>query len=143
MQANDLQILRAAVIPTAVAGLAAVVVAAFAEGAKGALGAGIGVLVVAAFFTISLVAVTYAARISPTMMMAAALGTFLLKILALVVTLEAFQDATVWHPGAFGLTVIACTVIWTIGEARGFLKLRILYVDPTVKVPGQIGEKRT
>jgi ATP synthase protein I len=143
MQANDLQILRAAAIPTALAGLVAVVVAAFLAGAKGALGAGIGVLVVAAFFTISLVAVTYAARISPTIMMAAALGTFLTKILVLAVTLEYFQDATVWTPEAFSLTVVACTILWTIGEARGFLKLRILYVDPTVKVPGQVEEKRT
>ncbi|GII61618.1 hypothetical protein Skr01_17030 [Sphaerisporangium krabiense] len=143
MQANDLQILRAAAMPAALAGLIAVVAAAFAEGAKGALGAGIGVLVVAAFFTISLIAVTYAARVSPTMMMAAALGTFLTKILLLAVTLEYFADATVWHPGAFTLTVIACTICWTIGEARGFLKLKILYVDPTVKVPGVVEEKRT
>jgi ATP synthase protein I len=98
--------------------------------------------VVAAFFTISLTAVAYAARISPTMMMAAAMGTFFAKILVLAVLLEYFQDATVWNPRAFGLTVIICTICWTIGEARGFMRLRMLYVDPEGKVPGQLGEKR-
>jgi ATP synthase protein I len=142
MQDNDLRILRAAAIPTALVGLIAVIVAAFLSGTKGALGAGIGVLVVAAFFTISLIAVAYAARISPTMMMAAAMGTFFTKILVLAVLLEYFQDATVWNPRAFGLTVIVCTICWTIGEARGFMRLRMLYVDPEGKVPGQLGGKR-
>jgi ATP synthase protein I len=142
MQDNDLRILKAAAIPTALVGLIAVVVAAFLSGTKGALGAGIGVCVVGAFFTISLIAVTYAARISPTMMMAAAMGTFFAKILVLAVLLEYFQDATVWNPRAFGLTVIVCTICWTIGEARGFMRLRMLYVDPEGKVPGQLGEKR-
>lgn len=142
MQANDLRILRAAVIPTAVVGLVAVIVAAFLAGAEGALGAGIGVAVVALFFTIGLAAVAYASRISPTIMMAAAMGTFLLKVLLLAVLLESFEDATLWHPTAFTLTVIACTICWTIGEARGFLRLRILYVDPEAKVPGRLEETR-
>ncbi len=142
MQANDLQVLRAAAIPTALVGLVAVVVAALLAGGKGALGAGIGVVVVGAFFTIGLMAVAYAARISPTMMMAAAMGIFFTKILALVVLLTAFEDTTVWSPMAFALTVIACTICWTAGEARGFMKLRMLYVDPDATVPGQLGSKR-
>ncbi|WP_326820441.1 hypothetical protein [Streptosporangium sp. NBC_01756] len=142
MQDNDLRILRAAVIPTALVGLVAVVVAAFLAGTKGALGAGIGVIVVAAFFTISLIAVAYAARISPTMMMAAAMISYFTKILVLAVLLKFFEDATVWSPRAFGLTVIVCTICWTIGEARGFMRLRMLYVDPDAKVPGQFSEKR-
>ncbi|MFC4534418.1 hypothetical protein [Sphaerisporangium dianthi] len=142
MQDNDLRMLRAAAIPTALVGLIAVVVAAFLVGSKGALGAGIGVVVVAAFFTISLIAVAYAARISPVIMMATAMGTYLVKILVLAVLLERFADATTWDPQSFSLTVIACTICWTIGEARGFLRLRMLYVDPEVKVPGSIEEKR-
>ncbi|MFF0244789.1 hypothetical protein [Streptosporangium sandarakinum] len=143
MQDNDLRILRAAAIPTALVGLVAVVVAALLAGGQGALGAGVGVLVVAAFFTISLVAVAYAARISPTMMMAAAMGSYFVKILILAVLLEVFSDSTVWNPRAFALTVIACTICWTIGEAHGFLRLRMLYVDPDTKVPGQYqGGKR-
>ncbi|GGK85857.1 hypothetical protein Sme01_39120 [Sphaerisporangium melleum] len=142
MQDNDLRILRAAAIPTALLGLIAVVAAALIAGSKGALGAGIGALVVGVFFTIGMVAVAYAARISPTIMMAAAMGTYLVKILLLAVLLERFSDATVWDSQSFSLTVIACTICWTIGEARGFLRLRMLYVDPEVKVPGHVEEKR-
>ncbi|MFF5211325.1 hypothetical protein [Streptosporangium sp. NPDC000396] len=142
MQDNDLRILKAAALPTALVGLIAVVAAAFLAGTKGALGAGIGVLVVGAFFTISLIAVAYAARISPTMMMAAALGSYFAKILVLAVTLKYFEDATVWSPRAFSVTVIICTICWTIGEARGFMRLRMLYVDPDVKVPGLLEEKK-
>jgi ATP synthase protein I len=142
MQDNDLRILRAAAIPTALVGLIAVIVAAFLSGTKGALGAGIGVCVVGAFFTISLIAVAYAARISPTMMMAAAMGTFFTKILVLALVLKSFEDSTVWSPRAFSLTVIICTICWTFGEARGFMRLRMLYVDPEAKVPGQFGSNR-
>jgi ATP synthase protein I len=142
MQANDLRVFRAAAIPTALVGLVAVVVAAFLAGAQGALGAGIGLGVVVAFFTIGLVAVAYASRVSPTIMMAAAMGSFLVKVFLLAVLLETFEDATLWNPSAFTFTVIACTICWTIGEARGFLKLRMLYVDPDTKVPGTLEETR-
>ncbi|GIH90051.1 hypothetical protein ACFFMN_11385 [Planobispora siamensis] len=142
MQANDLRLMKAAAIPTAAVGLVAVLVATFLAGAEGALGAGIGVAVVGVFFTVGLVAVAYASRISPTMMMAAAMGTFFTKIVILVVMLEALADVEVWHPRAFSLTAIACTIAWTFGEARGFMKLRMLYVEPGIKVPGHYEEKR-
>jgi ATP synthase protein I len=37
----------------------------------------------------------------------------------------------------FALSVICCTLAWTIGEMRGFMKLKMLYVEPETKVPGQ------
>ena len=62
MQDNDLRILRDAAIPTALVGLIAVIVAAFLSGVQGALGAGIGVCVVAVFFTVGLIAVAFTRR---------------------------------------------------------------------------------
>ncbi|MDF5752544.1 hypothetical protein [Spongiactinospora sp. TRM90649] len=141
MQANDVRVLRSAAIPALVVGLVVAVVSMFTVGVPGVLAALIGVAVVAGFFILSLIAVAYASRISPTMMMAAAMGTYLVKIVALAVALRSLSDVTAWHPMTFTWTVILCTVAWTIGEARGFMKLRILYVDPTVKVPGHAGEK--
>ncbi|WP_238505634.1 hypothetical protein [Streptosporangium sp. KLBMP 9127] len=117
------------------------VISTIMVGAKGALATGIGVLVVGAFFVISLVAVTYASRISPTMMMAAAMGTFFTKIVVLILILTSLSDVTAWDPTVFSWTVILCTVAWTFGEARGFMKLRILYVEPGTEVPGQYGKK--
>ncbi|GAA5071514.1 ATP synthase protein I [Thermocatellispora tengchongensis] len=141
MQANDVRVLKSAAIPALVVGLVVTVVSAFLTGVDGALGGALGVLVVGLFFLISLVAVAYASRISPTMMMAAALGTFFTKVLVLALVLSSLSDVTVWHPTAFTWSVILCTIAWTFGEARGFMKLRILYVEPGTRVPGSYGEK--
>lgn len=140
MQANDLRLLKDAAIPSAVVGLVAVVAAALVSGVEGVYGAIAGVLVVAVFFTIGLVAVTYASRVSPTMMMAAAMGTFFTKIILLALTLESLADVTVWSPAAFSWTVVACTIAWTAGEARGFMRLKMLYVEPGRQVPGGLGK---
>ncbi|MBG0828327.1 hypothetical protein HS041_11180 [Planomonospora sp. ID67723] len=137
MQANDVRLLKGAVVPTALAGLAVVVVAALLAGGKGALGAAIGLLVVSVFFTLGLVAVSYASRVSPMMMMTAAVVTYAVKILAVMAMLKAFEDATAFEPKAFGWAAIVCTLAWTVGEMRGFMKLKMLYVDPEGKVPGQ------
>ncbi|GAA3444690.1 hypothetical protein [Planomonospora venezuelensis] len=141
MQANDVRLLKGAAIPTALAGLAVVVVATVLAGGKGALGAAIGLLVVSVFFTVGLVAVSYASRVSPMMMMTAAVVTYAVKILAVMAMLKAFEDATAFEPKAFGWAAIVCTLAWTVGEMRGFMKLKMLYVDPEGRVPGQ-GDSR-
>nr|BFE87144.1 hypothetical protein GCM10020093_097450 [Planobispora longispora] len=97
---------------------------------------------VTVFFALGVAAVAYASRISPTVMMAAAMGTFFAKIIALIVILESLANVDIWHPRAFALTAITCTIAWTIGEARGFMRLRMLYVEPGFKVPGHHEEKR-
>ncbi|WP_202638626.1 hypothetical protein [Bailinhaonella thermotolerans] len=122
MQANDVRILRNAAIPTGAVGVIAALVSWMLAGYKGALGAGIGILVVMLFFTISLVAVTYAGRISPAMMAAAALTTYIVKIVGLGLLAASFADTTLWAPAALGWAVIAGTLVWTMAEAIGFMK---------------------
>lgn len=142
MQATDVRLLRAAALPTVLVGLAAVLIAAFVDGGKGAFGAAIGFVVVELFFAIGLAAVAYASRISPTMMMIAAMASYFVKLLVLIVLLNSFADVDAWSPRAFAWTVIACTVSWTIAEARGFMKLRMLYVEPGTQVPGNGGGQK-
>ncbi|MFC4589224.1 hypothetical protein [Sphaerisporangium corydalis] len=137
MQANDVRALKGAAIPTIAVGLIVVVVAALLGGGAGALGAAIGLAVVAVFFTAGLVAVTSAGRVSPQMMMLAAVLGYLVKVVLLMILLRSFAGATVFSPRAFGLAVIICTIVWTIGEIRAFLKLKLLYVEPGTRVPGQ------
>jgi ATP synthase protein I len=139
MQANDVRALKGAAIPTIAVGLVVVGVAALTAGGKGALGAVIGVVVVAAFFSVGLIAVTWAGRISPQMMMLAAVLGYLVKVVLLMAFLSSFSDATAFAPRALGWSVVICTITWTIGEVRAFLKLRMLYVDPAARVPGQGG----
>lgn len=139
MQANDVRVLKGAAVPTALVGPVLIGVAAILAGFPGALGAGIGLLVVFVFFTLGLVAVAYASRISPQVMMIAAMTTYLVKVAALIALLKIFETATVFEPRAFGWTAIIATVVWTFGEMRGFMKLKLLYVDPQGKIPGSDG----
>ncbi|MFD8529156.1 hypothetical protein ACFV0L_17235 [Streptosporangium canum] len=136
MQANDVRLLKGAAIPTLLVGLVVVVVAALVAGGKGALGAAIGTLVVCVFFTLGIVAISYAGRVSPMAMMTAAVVTYAVKILIVMALLKAFENATAFEPKAFGWGAVVCTVAWTIGEMRGFMKLKMLYVDTDGKTPG-------
>jgi len=137
MQANDVRVLKSAAIPTAVVGAVAVAVALLTAGAEGGLGAAIGALLVGVFFTISIVVVSYAGRISPQLMMLAAMGSYLVKVIVIIAALQAFGDATAWNTTAFAWSVVACTIVWSAFEMRAFVKTKVLYVDPEAKVPGQ------
>ncbi|MFC5832351.1 hypothetical protein [Nonomuraea insulae] len=137
MQANDVRVLKSAAIPTALVGLVAVVVALLVAGGKGALGAVIGTLLVGVFFSVSVVAVSYAARISPQMMAIAAMGSYLVKIVAIMIVLVSFRDTTAWNNQAFAWAVVVCTLVWTGFEVRAFVKTKMLYVDPEANVPGK------
>ncbi|SDG54190.1 ATP synthase protein I [Sinosporangium album] len=139
MQANDVRVLKSAALPTLAAGVVAVLVAVLLGGATAAFGSGIALGLVALFFTISLVVVSWAGRVSPMAMMTAAVLSYVVKALALIMLLRTFEGATAFDPRAFGWTVIALTVVWTFGEMRGFMKLKMLYVDPEGRVPGQGG----
>jgi ATP synthase protein I len=116
-----------------VAAVAAVVMAALftaLSGGKGLIGALIAVAIVALFFGISVVAVGRAARISPQAMMATALGTYIVKILLLLVFVGAFEDTTAFNPKAFGLTALACILVYCAAQVVWSLRMKALYVEP-------------
>ncbi|MFG1942346.1 hypothetical protein [Nonomuraea sp. NPDC048826] len=137
MQANDVRVLKSAALPTLGVGAIALIAAFVLAGGKGALGAAIGVLLVCVFFSVSVVAVSYAARVSPQLMAIAAMGSYLVKVIVIMLMLATFGDTTLWNPQAFAWTVVVCTIVWTAFEVRAFLKTKMLYVDPDAKVPGQ------
>lgn len=88
------------------------------------------------FFTVGLVVVSFAGRISPVVMMTAAVLSYAVKVLVLMGLLKAFKDVTVFEPKAFGAAAVAAVVAWTVGEMRGFMKLKLLYADPGGESPG-------
>jgi ATP synthase protein I len=137
MQANDVRVLKSAAIPTFVVGAIAVVVALAVAGGKGALGALLGVLLVGVFFSVSVVVVAYAARVSPQMMAIAAMVSYLVKVVVIMVMLVTFRETTLWDTRAFAWAVVVGTIVWTAFEVRAFMKTKMLYVDPEAKVPGQ------
>ena len=127
---QDRAVLLGAGIPTVVAGVVAVVVGAVGAGGPGALGAALGLVVVLLFFAVSQLVVGRAFRSSPQTAMTAALLVYLVDILVLFGLVVAFKDTTLFDTRVFGLTVVACTLVWTTFQVRALVRLRILYVDP-------------
>jgi ATP synthase protein I len=129
MQSSDARILRGAAVPTGLVGVAAVLLSLLIAGPKGALGAAIAAAVVISFFTVSHLAVSYAAKVSPQTMMLAALASYVLKILAVMILITALNRVTVWNPRVFGWTLLVLVLTWLAAEIRTTLTTRRTYVD--------------
>jgi ATP synthase protein I len=130
MVAQYARIVRRSAAVAAVAAAIMIALAAALGGSKGLIGAVIGVAVVAVFFGISVVAVGRAARVSPQAMMATAVGTYIAKILLLLVFVGAFQNTTAFSPKAFGLTALVCILAYTGAQVMWSMRLKMLYVEP-------------
>ncbi len=130
MVANYARIARRS---AAVAGVAAVLMVALGAGvggSKGLIGAVIGVVVVALFFGISVLAVGRAARVSPQAMMVTAMITYLVKILVLLFLVGQFQGSAAFNPQIFGLTAIVCVIVYSVAQVIWTMRLKQLYVEP-------------
>jgi ATP synthase protein I len=130
MLANYAQIVRRSAVVAAVAAIVMAALGFALGGSKGLIGAAIGVVVVAFFFGISVLVVSRAARVSPQAMMAAALGTYLVKILILIVVFGELQNTAAFNPKAFGLTVLVCVLVYSAAQVIWSMRMKMLYVDP-------------
>lgn len=130
MQVNDARILRGAAVPTALAGIVAVVISSLAAGAEGGIGAGAATVVVLVFFGLGLLVLQRFSRTHPQLTMGVALLTYTTQILLLAVVLGLFKDTTLFDTRAFGFTVLATALVWVAAMGRAHLKLKLLYVDP-------------
>ena len=90
----------------------------------------IAIGVVAAFFGISIAVVGRAAKVSPAAMMAAAVATYLTKIVILLILVGQFQDSTAFNPRLFGLTAIVLVLTWSAAQIVWSMRLKMLYVEP-------------
>ena len=129
MPATYAVILRRSAMLTAPVALLMIVLGGVFGGSKGLLGAVLGVGLVIAFFGVSALVVGRAARVSPQAMMAAAVGTFLVKILVLIILLGTFQNSTAFNGKFFGLTVIVCVIVYSAAQMVSSMRLKTLYVD--------------
>jgi ATP synthase protein I len=128
LQRHDVRIVRGAVLATVLAAPVAVLLGWLAAGGRGGLGAGLGILLAAAFFSVTVIAVDAAGRVSPQLMMPAALGVYLVKLIVLMVGLVLLRGVTVLDRTSFGLAVVAGTCVYLVAEVRMALKARIPYV---------------
>lgn len=130
MQADDARALRRSAVPTAAVGVLCGVVAGIAAGGKGVLGAALALLVVTLFFAIDYVVLGRAARNNPQTLMGVALGSYLVKFLALAVLSATFKDTTLFNGKAFGFTAIVCVICWSATQAYTWMKSKTFYVEP-------------
>lgn len=130
MSAYYAVILRRSAMLTAPVALLMIVLGAVLGGTKGLLGAALGVALVIAFFGISVLVVGVAAKVSPQAMMAAAVGTFLVKILVLIILVGSFQNSTAFSDKFFGLTVIVCVLAYSAAQMISAIRLKMPYVEP-------------
>ena len=136
MLASYAVILRRSALATAPAAVAMIVLGGIVGGGKGLVGALLGVGLVAVFFGIDALALNWASRRSPQVMMVTAISTYLVKILALLFVVAKYSGTTAFNGKLFGFTVIVCVIVWTTSQAVVAARLKAPYVEPEpVKVP--------
>lgn len=136
MLANDARILFRSAAATAVAGAVLIIIGAMLAGGKGALGAVLAVILVTVFFTLSVVAVSFAGRFGQAAMMATGVGIYLVKIIAVLAIVVAFQHTTAFNTKLFGATAIICILVWSAGQVATLARRKIPYVEPEAPASG-------
>ena len=126
---NNSIIIRAAV-PAAIVGVIVTIASFVSKGTQGLLGAAIGAAIVVVFFTIGQVVLNRVIKTNPTMAMTVAMTMYLVKIAVLFGLLLVFKDTTAFDTKVFALSVLACTLTWTIAEVWAFGTAKVLYVEP-------------
>ena len=130
MMATYSRVVRRSAALTAVVAAVCVIVCAALGGAKGLYGALIGVAIVTAFFGISVLVVGRAARISPHVMMAAAMISYVIKIIGFAIVMIALGKSDAFNGRMLGFTALVCILAWSAAEVVTAIRLRLPYVDP-------------
>lgn len=120
-------LLKGAVIPTAITGVIAVGLSTFFQGVAGFIGSILAQFIVVAFFASNLAAARISRDLDPSITMAIAMVSYLVKVVLLGVFLgliTTFVPEDVCHRGAFGLSAVAATFAWLGGEIVAFLRLK-------------------
>jgi ATP synthase protein I len=130
MMANYAHVVRRSAALCGVVAVAMIAICAAVAGTKGLYGALIGTAVVAVFFGISIVAVSRAAKVSPTFMMAVAMATYVVKILAFLIVLVVLRHVTVFNPRTLGFTALVLILSWSAAQVVTMMRTKTLYVTP-------------
>ncbi|HEX4832835.1 MAG TPA: hypothetical protein VH478_17260 [Trebonia sp.] len=132
MMANYARVVRRSAALTGVVAAVMIGICAGVAGTKGVYGALVGVGVVTAFFGISVFAVGRAARVSPMMMMAVAMATYIGKIIVFLIVLAALRhaDITAFSPKLFGITAFILIIAWSAAQVITMMRTKMLYVTP-------------
>ena len=123
--------LRGALVPATLSGLATAVVVVLWRGADALPGALIGLVVAVGFFASGMFLLSRLVRsASPHAFLAVAMAVYLGQVIALLLVIMAFKDAD-WVDGvALGVVAFVVTVAWQVFAMRAFRRARIPVYDP-------------
>lgn len=131
MLVDDARVLIRSAVALAITGLVLVVIGAVAAGGKGAYSVILGIALVAVFFTLSVCTVSLAGRWwGLTAMMATGVGIFLVKVLAVIALVAAFDNTTAINTRLFGVAAVVGILVWSGGQIATLARRRIPYVAP-------------
>ena len=130
MLANIAPMARRSAAVTAAAAVVMLVLSAVLGGHRGALGAAIGVAVVAAFFGLTALAFFLGAKVSPQAMMAAGAATYAVKVIVLLVLVSTFLNSSAFSGSLFGLTVLVLVLVYQAALVVTWRRTKMLYVEP-------------
>jgi ATP synthase protein I len=128
MEPGDVRIVRGAVLATASVGVVVVIVAGLLAGRTGVYGALLGTGLAMAFFAITIVAVSAAGRVANELMLPAALGTYLIKVIGIGLALFFLRDTTAFDRTAFALATVIGACVFMVAELRIAVRARTPYV---------------
>jgi ATP synthase protein I len=133
MMASYTRVVQRSAALTGVVAAVMIGVCAALGGAKGVFGALVGIGVVTVFFAISVLVVGRAAKVNPQVMMAAAMITYVVKIIAFAIVMILLGKSTAFNGRLLGFTAIVCILAWSATQVVTTMKLKMLYVEPDGK----------
>jgi hypothetical protein len=129
--------LRTGLLAAAPATVLAAVVGGLLGGRDAAVGAGLGVLLVVAFFAASTLAIAWADAVAPELVLPVGLSAYVIKILALGVLLAIVPKGPMSHAAA--VAVLVALAVWICMHVRWVWRSRLLYVaDNSRSQPPQV-----
>jgi hypothetical protein len=125
---NEMQLLRGAVIPTAITGVISIVASTVIAGLPGFYGAFLAQFIVVIFFAVTLWVSKLSKNLDPLSTMGVALFSYTTKLLLVGVFLWAltnYTDREAINRTSFGVAAILLSLSWLGGEIASYTKLRI------------------
>ena len=120
---------RSGVVGAVGLAVVAVVVGLLVRGMPGLWGGLVGAAVAAGFVVFTAVGVLVTARLAPTAAGAVLLGSWILKLLLLVVVLAVLRGLTFYDKPTLGITILLAAVGLLGLETAAVLRTRVPYVD--------------
>lgn len=125
---NEMQLLRGALIPTAVTGVVSMLASLLLAGLPGLYGAFLAQFIVVIFFAVTLWVSKLSKNLDPLSTMGLALFSYTTKLLLVGVFLWAlttYTDREAINRTSFGVAAILLALSWLGGEIASYMKLRI------------------